>query len=192
MMTTMTRKRLSLRIPAVLTATLLLASCSGTEEASTPPEFNDADVVFAQSMIPHHEQAVEMSLLADDRAGDEVRELADEIEAAQGPEIERLNGMLESWGEEPAGDTDGTGQEGMAGMMTGEEMAELTEAEGDAFDAMFLDMMIVHHEGAIDMAQDQLDDGSNAEATELARAVMDAQESEIEQMTGMLDGEGTE
>ncbi|GAA3732761.1 uncharacterized protein (DUF305 family) [Spinactinospora alkalitolerans] len=200
-MTTDTRKRALLLAPAALAAALFLASCGGGEEDSAAPapesseqaaaEFNDSDVMFAQMMIPHHEQAVEMSQLAEDRAGDDVKELAAEIEAAQGPEIEQLTRMLESWGEEPMSDGESM-EHGMAGMMTGEEMAELEQVEGEAFDMMFLDMMVAHHEGAVEMAQNELDNGVNPEAIELAQAVVEAQQSEIEQMTGMLGDSGAD
>lgn len=196
-MTTQFRTRAFLAVPAALAAALFLASC-GTEDASAPApesaeqsaaEFNDTDVMFARMMIPHHEQAVEMSRLAESRAGDGVGALAAEIEAAQGPEIEQLEGMLDAWGVEPAGDGD---HHDMSGMMTEEQMAELEEAEGEAFDTMFLEMMIVHHQGAVQMAEDQLENGVSPEARELAQQVVDTQESEIEQMDAMLGDGGSE
>ncbi|WP_046470276.1 DUF305 domain-containing protein [Allosalinactinospora lopnorensis] len=202
-MTTNTRKRLFPLFSAAVATTLFLTACGGGEETEQPAtdqaeeqetaESNDADVMFAQMMIPHHEQAVEMSQLAEDRAaGDDVKELATEIEAAQGPEIEQLTRMLESWGEELMADMDGMDHDmdgmggGMEGMMTGEQMAELEQAEGEGFDTMFLEMMIDHHEGAIDMARTELDEGANPEATELAQEIVDVQEAEIEQMSDML------
>lgn len=194
-----TRTHAFLLLPAALAGTLLLASCGtdGGESAQPSPEaskqataeFNDTDVMFAQMMIPHHEQAVEMSRLAEDRAGDDVKELADEIEAAQGPEIKQLTTMLESWGEEPADDMSGMGHD-MDGMMSEEQMNTLESTEGDAFDTMFLEMMIEHHEGAVGMAEKELDKGTNPKARELAQDVIDAQESEIDQMNRMLGNGG--
>ncbi|WP_017573711.1 DUF305 domain-containing protein [Nocardiopsis halotolerans] len=198
-----TRTRALLLAPASLAAALSLASC-GAEDTSADPapepseqaavEFNDADVTFARTMIPHHEQAVDMARLAESRAGDGVGDLAVEIEAAQGPEIERLRRMLDAWGVEPADDG---GHEGMSGMMTEERMTELEQAEGEAFDTLFLEMMIAHHEGAVEMARDQLSKGVNPEAGALAQDVVDAQEAEIDRMNEMLgqedsDQEGSE
>ncbi|WDZ90328.1 DUF305 domain-containing protein [Nocardiopsis sp. HUAS JQ3] len=195
-MTTQFRTRAFLAAPAALAAALFLASCDGGEASDPAPgsaeqptaeqsaaEFNDADVMFARMMIPHHEQAVEMSRLAEDRAGEEVAALAAEIEAAQGPEIEQLRGMLDAWGVEPEGDGE---HHGMSGMMTEEQMAELERAEGEAFDTLFLELMIAHHRGAVQMAEDQLENGVDPEAGELAREVVDAQEAEIEEMESML------
>ncbi|MGW8437872.1 DUF305 domain-containing protein [Nocardiopsis sp. NPDC055879] len=188
-------------------AAVFLASCGGTDDESTTAapesseqstaEFNDADVSFAQMMIPHHEQAVEMSELAEARAGEDVRGLAAEIEAAQGPEIDQMTGLLESWGEEPMDDMGGMDHDGMDGMMSEDQMADLEQAEGDAFDTMFLEMMVQHHEGAITMAETEIEQGVNPEAQELAQEIVDAQRTEIEQMNDMLgtggdDGDGGE
>ncbi|MFD3687626.1 DUF305 domain-containing protein [Nocardiopsis sp. NPDC058631] len=191
-------------------AAMFLASCGGTDDESTDAapesseqggaEFNEADVRFARMMIPHHEQAVEMSELAESRAGEDVRELAAEIKAAQGPEIEEMNGLLESWGEEPMDgmegmdhdDMDGMDHDGMDGMMSEEQMADLEQAEGDAFDTMFLEMMVEHHEGAVTMAETEIEQGADPEAQELAQQMVDAQRTEIEQMNDMLGTGGDE
>jgi uncharacterized protein (DUF305 family) len=184
---------------AAAAATALALTACGTAQDPAEPEpapttepavaFNDADVAFAQGMIPHHEQAVEMAGLAESRAGDEVRDLAEEIAAAQGPEIEQMTGLLESWGEAPPEDMEDAGHGDMPGMMSGEEMAELEGAEGGEFDALFLEMMILHHEGAITMAETEIEEGADAEARTLAQDVFDAQQAEIEQMTAMLGGD---
>lgn len=179
-----------------IVATVLLAACGGTDEQEAPaaPEtteesasdFNDSDISFAQMMIPHHEQATTMAELAQDRAGEEVRDLATEIENAQGPEIEEMTALLDSWGQEPSGDGE---HEGMTGMMSEEQMDELEQAEGEAFDTMFLEMMIEHHEGAVEMAQTEIDEGVNPEAQELAQEIIDTQQAETEQMNEMLGAE---
>jgi uncharacterized protein (DUF305 family) len=149
-------------------------------------DFNDADVTFAQGMIPHHRQAVEMAELAGDRAeSQEVKDLAAGIEAAQDPEIEQMTGWLEEW-DQPM-EMDGMDSMEMGGMMSEDQMSELEDATGADFDAMFLEMMIEHHEGAIVMAQEQVDDGKNAEAVALAEAIIEAQQDEIETMQGLLD-----
>ncbi|PDP87313.1 DUF305 domain-containing protein [Glycomyces fuscus] len=196
-------KRVFMPAATVLTTIALLSACGGTEEEPTAPasessegetaEFNDADVTFARMMIPHHEQAVAMAELAQGRGGEEVQALAEEIQAAQGPEIDQLNALLESWAQEPAQGMEGMegmDHDGMTGMMSEEQMAELEAAEGEEFDTMFLQMMIEHHEGAVETAQTELDEGTNPEARELAQQVIDAQRAEIEQMNEMLGAEG--
>ncbi|MBN9738254.1 MULTISPECIES: DUF305 domain-containing protein [unclassified Pseudonocardia] len=194
---------------ATITAALVLAGCSGgtaaepAAPAAAPPaataapgadaRHGDADIAFAQGMIPHHRQAVEMARLAEGRAsGDGVRRLAAAIEAAQGPEIEQLRGFLAAWGApESAGAAMEHGAHGghgdMSGMMTADDMAELERATGPAFDRRFLELMIVHHEGAVAMAGAELADGENPQARELAQRIVDAQRSEIDAMRGMLD-----
>jgi uncharacterized protein (DUF305 family) len=186
-------------IALLATAGLTLTACGDnpddatTGDTSSNSAFNDADVTFAQQMIPHHEQAVEMAELAQDRADSgEVLELAENIEAAQGPEIETLQGWLEEWGEEaPSGgmdhgdmghDSDG----GMPGMMDEDEMNDLMGTSGADWDRMFLEMMIEHHEGAVEMAQVEVDDGENPDAVALAKKIISDQEAEITQMQQLL------
>lgn len=168
-----------------------------TTVADADATHNAADATFLREMVPHHRQAVMMSELVAENSDDpEVVELGEEISAGQGPEIETMTALLEAWGEEPPGGhmgdgmdgmgMDGTAMEGMAGMMTPEQMAGLTASEGEAFDRMFLEMMIVHHEGAIEMAQAQLEEGMHPDALQLAEEIRDAQEQEIERMHDML------
>lgn len=196
------KKRIVLGLVAFVALAGLLAACgddddmggmdhggddsSETTEAAAPDaDFNDADVEFAQGMIPHHEQAVEMADLADGRAeSPEVTDLAERIKAAQDPEIEQMTGWLEEWGQEVP---EGMDHGGMDGMMSDDDMTSLEEASGAEFDEMFLTMMIEHHEGAIAMAETELEDGQNADAKELAQTIIDAQQAEIEEMQGILD-----
>lgn len=163
-----------------------------TKTATT--EFNDADVTFAQGMIPHHEQAVEMAQLATDRAeSDDVKRLAADIEAAQAPEIEQLTAWLEQWGAEaPSGAMDhgdmGHGDSGsdMFGMMTEEDMTMLEDAQGVEFDKAFLEMMVVHHEGAVEMAETEVTEGANPGAIAMAETIISTQQAEIAQMQELL------
>ena len=179
-------KRLVLLLSAV---TLLLAGCSsGSSEAD---EHNDADVAFAQQMIPHHEQAVEMSELAlDDSRGAsaEVQALATQIEKAQQPEIDTMNGWLEDWGvDEKDSGHEGHDMSGMTGMMTEGDMDLLADSTGADFDRLWLTMMVEHHEGAVDMARTVLDDGSDPDVAALADDVVTTQKAEIADMKGLLD-----
>ncbi|ACZ83114.1 DUF305 domain-containing protein [Streptosporangium roseum] len=172
-------------------ATAPTGTPGGTRVAATSPQpsasFNDADVTFAQMMIPHHEQAVEMAELAESRAGDpEVKELAAKIKVAQDPEIAIMNGWLSAWGK-PTGPEEGHEGHDMPGMMTGEDMAKLRESEGAEFDRMFAKLMIAHHKGAIEMARTEQARGSSPEAKALARNIETTQQAEVEQLQRLLD-----
>jgi len=164
-----------------VTLALAVAACGGGDDSSnasdsgTPPsasltvseisqEHNDADAQFTQQMIPHHRQATAMAELAPDRAeSEQVKTLAEEIIAAQQPEIDTMNGM-----------------------MTPQEMTGLENASGGEFDRLFLQMMIAHHEGAVEMARAEQADGQNPQATELAKRIESTQTDEIERMRALL------
>ncbi|MEU5939617.1 DUF305 domain-containing protein [Micromonospora sp. NPDC047548] len=165
------------------------AGASGGPSAGASAAFGDADVMFAQMMIPHHQQAVRMSELADSRARDpEVKRLAAQIKAAQAPEIATMTGWLAAWGRpvpsgSPAG---GHLDHGMPGMMSDADMGKLADASGQQFDRQFLTMMIAHHEGAITMAQEELASGANAAAKAMAQQIVSAQQGEIDTMKTIL------
>jgi uncharacterized protein (DUF305 family) len=175
-------------------STAAAPGASSTAATDVAAEHNDADVRFAQNMIPHHQQAVEMAALAADRsASQEVQDLAEQIRTAQDPEIATMTAFLQTWGAEiPAGGMAGMdhsgmgGMEGMNGMMTAEQMGGLAAASGAAFDRMFLEMMIEHHEGAITDAQTELAEGANPQAKELAQKIVDGQTAEITEMQQLL------
>jgi uncharacterized protein (DUF305 family) len=121
----------------------------------------------------------------------EVGALAQRIKAAQGPEIAQMSGWLESWGEE-APSTDGSSMGGMdhgGGMMGDDDMQALSDADGAQASTLFLEQMIEHHRGAIEMADAEVADGQNPEAVALAQAIVDAQQAEIEEMQGLLGNE---
>lgn len=185
-------------IALLATAGLTLTACgddpdSDTQGADSTSAFNEADVTFAQQMIPHHEQAVEMAQMAQGRAeSEDVLSLAEGIEAAQGPEIETLTGWLETWGEDvPAsgmdhGDMGHGSPDAMPGMMDEGQMNELMAASGADWDRMFLEMMIEHHEGAIEMAKVEVEQGENPDAVALAEKIISDQQAEITQMKDLL------
>jgi uncharacterized protein (DUF305 family) len=167
------------------------AASASTSASAEAGEHNDADIDFATEMIQHHRQAVEMAELAADRASSqEVKDLATKVKAAQDPEIQTMSGWLTSWGEEVPADMSGMEghdmSSGMPGMMSSEDMDKLEKASGVEFDKMFLDMMVQHHEGAVEMAETEKADGRYAPATKLADDVITAQTAEIEQMNKML------
>ncbi|MCU0277537.1 MAG: DUF305 domain-containing protein [Candidatus Nanopelagicales bacterium] len=164
---------------------------NSTSSASTA---DAADVAFAQLMIAHHQQAIEMADLASKSAqSTQVKDLAAQIKGAQGPEVETMTQWLQEWeapmtmpsGDGDMGDMDMGGM-GAAGMMSDAEMKMLATSRGAEFDQMWLQMMIAHHQGAITMAQQVLDTTNTAEVTALAEDVVQAQQVEIETMQQLL------
>ena len=184
----MRTSRTLLTTSSALAALLLLAGCTNTDTPAADAAHNDADVMFAAMMIPHHEQAIEMSdlVLNAGEIDPAVATLAQQIKDAQGPEIETLRGWLEEWGAAPAGDV----MEGMDhgdGMMSDTDMDALEAAGDDEVTRLYLEQMIVHHEGAIDMAEAELSEGRFPAALEMARTIIDTQTGEIATMRDLLD-----
>jgi uncharacterized protein (DUF305 family) len=158
--------------------------------------FNATDVGFAQGMIPHHGQAVVMADMAlATSTNPEVTALAEQIKAAQSPEIEQMTTWLTGWDQKvPApdagmdADMQHAGGMKMSGMMSAADMARLEKATGTDFDRMFLEMMILHHEGAIEMAEQELSKGRYQPTKDLAQAVVTGQQAEIEEMNTLIAG----
>ncbi|WP_329232064.1 DUF305 domain-containing protein [Streptomyces canus] len=197
-----------------VSAVFALAACGGGDDsgsaASSPSvsaetsagAHNSQDVSFAQGMIPHHQQAIEMAELADGRAASaQVKDLAARVEKAQGPEITTMTGWLKAWDEkvpESMPGMDHSGMEGMegmdgmddmdgmAGMMDSADMGKLKKASGKDFDSMFLTMMVEHHEGAVEMATTEKAKGEYKAATAMAGDIVTAQNAEISEMKKLL------
>jgi uncharacterized protein (DUF305 family) len=194
----------------LVAGTLLLTACGGGSDAdsseSVAPEsiaaatdssFNDADVAFAQGMIPHHAQAVDMASIAlqpESGASAEIQALATAIQSAQDPEIETMTQWLQTWGqplEMPGMDgmdaMDGMhSMDSMDGMMTEEQMASLAGLSGPAFDTEWATMMIAHHQGAITQAETVKAAGADPEVLALADQIISAQQAEIVQLQALL------
>lgn len=153
-------------------------------DGNNTSEYDAMDIMFAQMMIPHHEQAVEMSELAPGRAeSSAVLELAAEIAGEQDPEIQQMKRWIDAAGASMTMDHDMP----MGGMLSEQELEELAAASGQEFERLFLEGMIEHHEGAIDMAQ-MIIDSDNAEAKALAEAIVSSQTAQIEFMKELLAG----
>lgn len=200
-------------VVAALIATTAISACGNTEDdaagdpsavstAADGSTFNTADVDFATEMIPHHAQAVQMVVMAQGRELDpDVAALMDEIRTAQVPEIETMTDWLTAW-DKPIPDTSldhsnagddmgdmSSGMEDMGdmpGMMSAEQMGALEDSTGSRFQTMWLQMMISHHEGAIEMANLEIENGTNADAIALAQGIVESQTAEIKLMEGML------
>jgi uncharacterized protein (DUF305 family) len=171
---------------------------SATTSASASATHNDADVTFAQNMIPHHEQAIAMSdiILAKQGVDPRVMQLAGQIKAAQDPEIRTMQGWLTQWGK-PSAPTASSGMPGMRGhdmsgtgsmpgMMSEDDMTALRNAQGVDASRLFLQQMIRHHEGAISMAQQEVNSGKYPDAVAMARTIATSQQQEVNTMNGIL------
>ncbi len=190
-------------IALALTATLAACGSKGSSADSTPATaaaggspstvaLNAADIEFAQGMIAHHEQAIEMAEIALDPnvgASPEVIDLATRIKGAQDPEVELMTGWLTAAGESIAMDVgDGHDMSSMDGMMTAEQMDAMAAMTGPEFDQTWLEMMIAHHEGAISQSETVKTDGSNVDVLTLADQIITAQQGEIAEMKALLQG----
>jgi uncharacterized protein (DUF305 family) len=165
---------------------------TGNSDASAGAEVtvNDADVTFAQKMIPHHQQAIEMAQLTEGRAADpRIFDLAGRIQAAQQPEIDTLTRWLADGAADTGGaDHGGTDHgNGMAGVMSEQDMQALMNARAAEFDRLFLEQMIVHHTGAVEMAMTESVDGENTDALAMAESIRDTQNAEIAEMQQLLN-----
>ncbi|MFF8731505.1 DUF305 domain-containing protein [Streptomyces sp. NPDC015171] len=196
-MTTRTLTRRAALAALAAAGALVLAACGGdhadsghggSAPSATAGAHNAQDVAFAQGMIPHHQQALEMARLAAGRAASaEVRDLAARIEKAQDPEIRTMTGWLRAWGEQlPMAGMDHSGHSGMSGMMSDADMTALRKATGKDFDTRFLTLMTEHHRGAVEMAATERAKGRDGAAKAMADAVVIAQSAEIKEMKRLL------
>ena len=160
-----------------LIGVLILSGCASSSQVNS--EFSPTDIAFAEMMIPHHEQAIEMSELAlMNSTNPEVLELAQEIKSAQAPEID----LMKSWAGVKVSTHAG---HMMDGMLSEDELNALREASGAEFDRLFLQGMIKHHQGAIEMAMDVKNSNSMVVA-DLSAAIIKQQEIEITRMEELL------
>jgi uncharacterized protein (DUF305 family) len=187
------------RLGAVILLGLLspLAACGGSDSSSglssATDEHNKADVAFATNMIPHHAQGVQMAemVIAID-SNNKMATLAGEIQDAQRSQIETMTGWLKAWGEPAPMDMGGgmghggMSMPGMTGLMTPQQMQRLTTTSSTKFDELWLQMMVKHHQGAIDMANTELRNGQNSDAKALAQQIIDSQQAQITTMNRWL------
>ncbi|KQR25358.1 DUF305 domain-containing protein [Microbacterium sp. Leaf151] len=182
-----------------LAAILALTGCSGGSgsmpgmdhdsapmtTATTAASASESDILFVTMMIPHHEQAIEMSdtLLSKAGVDERVTALAAQITAVQQPEIDTMKGWLSDWGVSMS-----DGMRGMdhGGMMSESDMQALAAADGSDAARLYLEQMIEHHQGAIDMAQDEIDGGADGDVVALARSIVDSQAAEISTMKELM------
>jgi uncharacterized protein (DUF305 family) len=155
-------------------------SMSSNEDASST--YSEDELMFASMMIPHHSEAVTMSELAlANTTNPEILSLATAIRDAQGPEITQMQSWLDAsnYSESHAHHME------MSGMLTDEELAELSSANGSTFDRLFLQGMIAHHQGAIDMLS-MIKNSTNSEVKKLSADIFTSQSAEIEAMKALV------
>lgn len=204
----MTNTRLRRALVAVVSIPVLAASaCSGTGEmtgidhpgsapssagsasGASPSAVNPADLMFVVMMIPHHQQAVQMSNLLLDKSGvdADVRALARQIKNAQQPEIDQMQGWLDDWGVDDTSMGGMDHADHMGGMLTAEQLDALTKADGPNGQKLYLEGMIAHHQGAVEMANNVLGVGQDPRVHELATTIVSTQQAEIAEMRKLLD-----
>jgi uncharacterized protein (DUF305 family) len=183
-----------------LAAAIVLSSCGtaatqnqGLSASATSADqvaaHNADDVMFAQMMIPHHQQAVEVAAMVPDRSNNpDVIALAAKIAGEQQPEIDTMKALLLQWNVDPNEMSHESGHAGMAmtGMVNDATMVRLDSLKGASFDMLWLQSMISHHQGAIEMAKTEIADGKSADLITLAKNIVAAQQAEIDQMKQML------
>ncbi|MET4781138.1 DUF305 domain-containing protein [Glaciihabitans sp. UYNi722] len=189
----MFRPRTSVAVVGILAATLTMTACSGgtssgsnpSASSSTSSSHNSADVSFAMEMSAHHQQAITMSDMILDKSGidPKVTSLAEEIKAAQSPEIKKMKSWLIEWGEKSGG-MSGMDHGGMT--MSDSDMNALKESSGVDASKLFLTQMTTHHNGALDMATTEVDKGKNSDALALAKTIITTQTAEITTMSDLL------
>lgn len=179
--------------PAAAPASATTATApSASSSAEASAEHNDADIQFAQMMIPHHRQAIDMAKMASTRASSpDVKALAAKIQTAQDPEIQTMSTWLLAWKAAvptgmPGMDDGGMSMPSMPGAMSDADMKKLESLSGAAFDKEFLTSMTAHHKGAIQMAQEEQKNGKNSEAVALAAKIVTDQTAEIAEIQKLL------
>ena len=175
------------RLATMFAALVLVATaCSSKEELK---KHNEEDVTFVQEMIPHHEQAIHLTELADKHANSpDVTKIASRIKTKQEEELKTMEKLLHEWGKKKEEGGHGGHTPAHSGLLSEEKLKELEEAEGVQFDKLFLRSMIEHHEGAIKLAEEAEHKAENKEVKKLTAEIKRGQEHEIEEMERELVG----
>lgn len=182
---------------AALAAAILLSACGGSTpknsststQVNQPASHNLADVAFAANMLPHHQQGLDLAAMVPSHtANAELIKLASGIAGSQQPEIKTLKGFLVQWSARSDADTRGPADIDMTGMVDQATMTKLGSLQGADFDKLWLQSMISHHQGAVDMANTEISNGVNTDAVTMAKHMVSTQQGEIDQMKKMLGG----
>jgi uncharacterized protein (DUF305 family) len=186
---TSTPARVAAVLAALVTAVVVSACTDGSgpehaDQATSAVSHNAADVMFAQNMIPHHEQALELAaMVPTNTTNADLFVMAKHITADQRPEIRMLTGWLQQWGEAVPPVMAGHGGMAVDGMVDPATMDKLKSLSGAEFDTLWVSSMIGHHQGAITMAQAEIAHGQNPDAVTLAKLIVTEQRNDIANMT---------
>lgn len=169
-----------------------MGAMAGMPSVSPPPDdadWNAADATYLTMMVAHHSQAIDLGELARTRAADPaVRRLAESIAVGQGREVIVMATWLVDHGQpEPTPESvDAMDDMGMPGMLTRDQLGDLADLRGTAFDRRFLQDMVQHHQGAVAMAEDVMGSGRDVRVMEMAAEVVAGQGAEIRRMRALL------
>ncbi|WP_414836297.1 DUF305 domain-containing protein [Candidatus Nanohalococcus occultus] len=172
---------------ALLTVLMVALAAAGVFQLSggsdQRPEFNRNDIMFMNMMIIHHDQAVEMAELSENRTNNSnILEISQNISEAQQEE----NRVMAEW-LRGAGFNRPTRGHRMAGMATAQEMEQLRQSRGREYDLLFSKLMIEHHRGGIQMARAEVQNGRSEKLIDLAQEMVEAQTEEIQRMESWRD-----
>jgi uncharacterized protein (DUF305 family) len=158
-------------------------SAGASAGAAVDQGATQADVAFVTAMIVHHEQAVELAELAPGRAADaELADLAERIALVQADEAEQMRRWLERRSTRDGATDDHDHDDDMAGAISRSTLDRAAELDGTAFDRLFVEAMVPHHRGAIEMAEARLAEPGDSAVTRWARAIATAQALEIDRL----------
>ncbi|OHV05996.1 DUF305 domain-containing protein [Mycobacterium talmoniae] len=158
---------------------------ASTTATSSAPAHNADDVAFLQTMIPHHQQAVQLAAMAPTRTSNaQLTALAAKISDQQQAEIQGFRAQLIQWDLTPGAQPGAP----MGGMVDPATLDKLQTLSGAEFDTLWLQSMIAHHRGAITMAQTELSHGQSTDVIAVAHAIVTSQQAEVDQMNQMLGG----
>ena len=184
-----------MRFQLVLVSALLLAGCAAApaqpaprDAAATSKIYNDTDVMFAQMMVAHHAQALEMVRLARTKAvRDDVRTLAAAIDVTEADETKTMQTWLQTWGQPPTAAADAHTGHGGAHGTNADDVAALATYDGPQFEQRFLNMLVAHQHNAVEIARMETTSGVNPGALDLAKRITDSRTAEIQQMLHYLE-----
>jgi uncharacterized protein (DUF305 family) len=178
----------------LVSALLLAAGCAAAPAqpapaaATTSKVFNDTDVMFAQMMLAHHAQALEMVRLARTKAvRDEVRTLAAAIDVTEADEAKTMQVWLQSWARPATAAADSHAGHGGAHATDADDIAALATYDGTQFEQRFLNMLVAHQHNAVEIARMETGSGVNPGALDLAERITDSRTAEIQQMLRFLE-----
>jgi uncharacterized protein (DUF305 family) len=188
------RMTVIVRAAALMLAVMVLTSCGlsaepghAGHEHTASTSHNTADIAFAQKMIPHHQQAVEMSAMVPGHSTNHgLVVMAKHIQLDQQAQIDTLTELLEQWGVPVGRQGHKHGDMAVDGMVDQATINQLPSLSGEAFDALWIRSMVTHHRGAVSMASEEIAAGENPDAVRMAKIIVTTQQREIAYLNHLL------